>query len=192
MTWRVGTKNPHALYEDNEPVGMVIEPLNGRRIVAGMNEAARLRLAHEGAEQAWRRAEKENDELRAALEQIRVSCDKAMDEQHAKLVRVADEKRAANALLREVTGCVSDTLLERIETHLAGQPAATRTEAETKLVEGDAQSVSSLRIEVRGAHAHVSVFFRGKLSGVLVVSAGEEERALVRLLVPEPLVREWD
>lgn len=47
---------------------------------------------------------------------------------------------------------------------------------------GRADGVSSVRVELRGAHAHVSVFFRGTLSGVLVVGedeAGALERALL-------------
>ena len=39
MTWRTGTKNPHTLYENDEPIGMVIEPRDGQRIAAAMNGA---------------------------------------------------------------------------------------------------------------------------------------------------------
>lgn len=42
MTWRKGGKNPHTLYEHDEPVGMVIEPRDGERIVAAMNALDRI------------------------------------------------------------------------------------------------------------------------------------------------------
>lgn len=47
---------------------------------------------------------------------------------------------------------------------------------------GRADGVSSVRVELRGAHAHLSVFFRGKLSGVLVVGA-DEAVALEQILL---------
>jgi hypothetical protein len=42
MTWRVGTKNPHALYEHDEPVGLVIKPRDGERIVKTMLAVDRI------------------------------------------------------------------------------------------------------------------------------------------------------
>lgn len=85
--------------------------------------------------------EQEVERLRTELAEVRVSCDKAMDEQHAKLVRVADEKRAANALLPktweamgELTSVLMDGehmlkvddvrgVFESACAHLAAQPA---------------------------------------------------------------------
>lgn len=46
MTWRTGTKNPHTLYEDDEPVGFVIDPLDGARIASAMNAPREAKAEH--------------------------------------------------------------------------------------------------------------------------------------------------
>lgn len=69
------------------------------RIYELEQEVERRRGAYETECKASDIARAEVERLRAELAEVRASCDKAMDEQHANLVRVADEKRAANALL---------------------------------------------------------------------------------------------
>ena len=73
----------------------------------------------------WR-AESEAAALRAEVEQLvcAETARKSASESEARALTAETDLAAANALLREVTGCVSDTLLERIESHLARQPAA--------------------------------------------------------------------
>jgi hypothetical protein len=73
------------------------------------------------------RAESEAAALRADVEQLSVCAEtarKSASESEARALTAETDLAAANALLREVTGCVSDTLLERIEAHLDGKPAA--------------------------------------------------------------------
>lgn len=55
---------------------------------------------------------------------------------------------------------------------------------------GQPDRVSSVRVELRGEHAHLSVFFRGKLSGVLVVGRGEVMVMLAILLRRDEAPRE--
>ncbi len=43
MTWRSGTRNPHTLYENDEPRGFMIRPEDAKRLVAAVNDAERAR-----------------------------------------------------------------------------------------------------------------------------------------------------
>lgn len=129
LTWRTGTKNPHTLYENDEPVGMVIEPRDGERIVAAMNgadiEASTAKVRKLGAEV---------ERLRGEAEQVERGY------QHTR-VRLAQ----ANALLergRQPFENIDDFLAweEDTNAHLAGQAAhqdGCRYERETPALDPD-------------------------------------------------------
>lgn len=97
-----GAESPHALREalyrasDAEShCKALAEDVSSLR-----REVERLRLAREGAEQAWARAEKENDELHAEVERLRALNDKWAQQAYADRTSLA----AANALLQQLRG----------------------------------------------------------------------------------------
>lgn len=81
MTWRSGTRNPHTLYRDDEPMGCVFDEGNTYRVVETLNagEAAGVRILGleadverlSGFETAFRRHAAKLQDARTLLERLR-------------------------------------------------------------------------------------------------------------------------
>lgn len=149
MTWRTGTKNPHALYKDDLPAGFVRDATQARELCAAANAVAEMRAA---LEESVERSEEElhaltlaraiidahNENVKrhaAEVERLRAELasekDLHVDQRHKRADAEA-KLAAASALLKAVDDALENegpwlALQMRIRAHLAGQTAAPPT-----------------------------------------------------------------
>lgn len=137
IAWRTGTKNPHAIYKDDQPAGFVADAVDAIELCAAMNGIAALRARAEAAEQ-WRdNFQNARDAYGAEVAKLRAQlADKALVLERYAELRGENERleealgrsgSEAAALRSELTELESERdqwtgLYQRTIDELAGQP----------------------------------------------------------------------